>query len=98
MSYSNQTIFLSKEIMDQINREAGTLMAAQGTWDKQNIVDGMKSLAWHVLLGKYEATIASVQTPEQRTTAVENVLRNIINSDQGPYEKLHNIKALLEDK
>lgn len=95
MSYSHQTVFLCQEIMDQINRDADGLLANQGMWSKQNLVTGLEGFAYGILSGKYGITPPS---PAPGTTVLKGVLQDIINSDQGPYEKLFNIKALLEVK
>ena len=92
MSSSNQTIVLSEDIVGQINRDADALLALQGIWTKQHLVDGMTGFAYSLLCGKVNVTA------QQGPTALECALKLILNSDQGPHEKLYNIKALLEVK
>ena len=93
MSYNNQTIILSEEIMARINLDCDRLIAHQGQWDKQSLVRGMSGFALD-LLEDNSTTSFTLSGP----TALECALKLIINSDQGAYEKIFNIKALLEVK
>lgn len=93
MGYSSQTVFLSSEMMDRINRMSGALIAGQGMWDRQDIAKGLEIFVSDIICD----ITTPAPSPAPGTDALKGDLQDIINSDQGPYEKLYNIKQLIGD-
>lgn len=91
----------NQRIINQIDLNADILLSIQGTWSKRHLVDGMTAFISDIFNGHYdEGAIPTVADPSISTNHLINKydLLDTLNSDQGPYEKLHNIRALLEGK